>query len=177
MNSVHIVGLDHFLQNVNDRCLTVTGIADERLQKARLADMLRGILHDADVNLIAEEGKLDGSCLGAVLAKENGLQYVDITMPLRERERHGIETPGYDRDERQQKIAYRVFEGHMFETVKSKKMDTSLVMCGRRHLKALATLFAADGYRVLTYDVFDFNWYVGRPIEEAEGVTGHDRDG
>jgi len=177
MKSVHIVGLDHFLQNINDSCLTEAGIADERQQKAQLANVLRGILHDNGVHLIAEEGKLDGSCLGAILAKEIGINYIDITMPLEEREKHGIKTPDYDRDENSQKVAYRVFENYMFETVKSQKANACLVMCGRRHLHGLATLFAAEGYRVQTYDIFDWAWYLGRPIEEAEGVVGHDREG
>jgi hypothetical protein len=45
------------------------GKKEERQPKAALADLLRKIIKEAEVELIAEEGKLDDSGLGAVLAK------------------------------------------------------------------------------------------------------------
>lgn len=61
VNTIHIVGLDHFLQNVTDLCWTEDGKKEEKRQKEALADLLRKIIQEADVELIAEEGKLDDS--------------------------------------------------------------------------------------------------------------------
>jgi hypothetical protein len=72
---------------------------EEKQQKAELTDFLRKIIREHRVELIAEEGKLDGRCLGSVLARENGTGYIEITMPIAERERRGVRTPDYDREE------------------------------------------------------------------------------
>jgi hypothetical protein len=104
---LHIVGLDHFLQNLETRCLTEAGKNEESLQKDELSKFLNKIIQDNRVRLIAEEGKLDRPCLGSVLAKQNGAEHIDITMPISERERHGIQTPGYDRNENTRKAAYQ----------------------------------------------------------------------
>ena len=53
--------------------LNTDGKKEERQPKAALADFLRKIIKEAEVELIAEEGKLDDSGLGAVLAKESGI--------------------------------------------------------------------------------------------------------
>jgi hypothetical protein len=93
MSTIHIVGLDHFFQNVSDLCWTEDGKKDEKQQKAALADLLRKIIEEAEVELVAEEGKLDDSGLGTILAKEIGKSHIDITMPIIEREKRGVKTP------------------------------------------------------------------------------------
>ena len=60
MAHIHIVGLDHFLQNIDIKCLTQQGIAEEQRQKRELANLLRDIIREQRVQLVAEEGKLDG---------------------------------------------------------------------------------------------------------------------
>jgi hypothetical protein len=173
----HIVGLDHFLQNLDAKCLTAAGKTEEITQKNKLAEFLNGIIRDNQVRLVAEEGKLDRPCLGSVLAEQNGADHLDITMPVSEREKHGILTPEYDRTDDTRKVAYRIFEQYMFTRVREKHdSDSTLVMVGRRHLPGLAALLKAVGCSVNTYDINDCAWYLGVPEEGAEGVLGHLRE-
>jgi len=175
---LHIVGLDHFLQNLDVKCVTVAGKIEEITQKNKLAEFRNGIIQDNRVHLVAEEGRLDRPCLGSVLAKQNGADHIDITMPISEREKHGIRTPDYDRNDATRKAAYQVFEQYMFERVREKHGGdtTALVMVGRRHLPGLTTLFKAAGCWVKTYDINDCGWYLGVPQEGADGVLGHLRE-
>ncbi len=96
MSRIHIFGLDHFHQTLETWCCTPAGIADEQEQKAGLANTLREIIILNGVELIAEEGKLERPCLGRRLAEEYGTDHIDITMPIKERKKHGIKTPDYD---------------------------------------------------------------------------------
>jgi hypothetical protein len=174
---LHIVGLDHFLQNLETKCLTDAGKKDEIAQKTELTKFLNGIIQNSRIRLVAEEGKLDRPCLGSVLAKQNGAAHIDITMPIPEREKHGIRTPDYDRNEDSRRAAYRVFEQYMFEKVREKNLhDSALVMVGRRHLPGLTALFKAAGCAVRACDLNDYEWYLGIPKEGAEGVLGHERE-
>ena len=176
MSTIHVVGLDHFWQNVEDRCWTDAGKMEEKQQKAELTDFLRKIIREHRVELIAEEGKLDGRCLGSVLARESGTGYIDITMPIAERERRGVRTPDYDREESTRKTAYKVFEQYMFERVQAENNNVVLVMVGRRHSEGLASLFRGAPSKVTTYDINDCGWYLGIPQEGSEGVIGHYRE-
>ncbi len=176
MNIVHIFGLDHFHQSLETRCITVAGIADEQQQKAGLTDTLRQIIAENNVTLIAAEAEPDLRCLGHRLAQEHGIGYINITMPVAEREKHGVRTPDYDRHEDSRRAAYKVFEQYMFEQIKSRDEKTILVMCGRRHLRGLQALFSACGDDVRPYDINDYLWYRGIPKEDTEGVVGYDRD-
>ena len=176
LRTVHIVGLDHFLQNVQDGCLTEAGKKEESQQKADLANFLRKIIKENGVELIAEEGKLDRPCLGSVLAKERNTGHIDITMPIVEREKHGVKTPDYDKQESTRKAAYKLFEQYMFESVQAQPGRVILVMVGRRHLDGLRTLFASAECEVKAYDINDCGWYLGIPQEGAEGVVGHTRE-
>jgi hypothetical protein len=174
---LYIVGLDHFLQNLEARCLTEAGKIDEAQQKNELSKFLNGIIQHNRVRLVAEEGKPDRACLGFVLSEQNGAEHIDITMPIADREKHGIRTPDYDRSEETRKAAYKVFEQYMFERVREKHAhDGALVMVGRRHLPGLAALFTAAGCEVSPYDINDYGWYLGRPMESADGVVGHMRE-
>ena len=114
MRKVSIFGLDHFHQNVETGWWTPAGIADEQQQKASLADTLREIIVQKGVELIAEGGKLDRPCLGRRLAAQYGIDDIDITMPIAEREKHGDKTPDYDSQGITRKLAYRVFEQYVF---------------------------------------------------------------
>jgi hypothetical protein len=174
---LHIIGLDHFLQNLETKCLTEAGKVEEIRQKKELSEFLSRIIQQNRVRLVAEEGKLDRPCLGSVLARQNGAQHVDVTMPISERERHGIQTPGYDRNEDTRKAAYQAFEQHMFDKVQETHADdAALMMVGRRHLRGLTALFQAAGCEVSTYDINDCGWYLGIPKEGADGVVGYMRE-
>ena len=176
MITIHIVGLDHFLQNISDRCWTEDGKKEERRQKAALVELLRKIIKEAKVELIAEEGKLDDSGLGVVLAKESGASHIDITMPIIEREKRGVKTPDYDRNECTRKAAYQIFEQFMAEKVQAENDKVGLIMVGRRHMGGLGTLLTAAGCNVKVYDINDCDWYLGIPQEGTAGVIGHYRE-
>jgi hypothetical protein len=68
MSDIYIVGLDHFLQNQQASCLTAAGAESERQQKQHCETLLRDLLRDGHIDLIAEEATFDGSSLGRRLA-------------------------------------------------------------------------------------------------------------
>src|SRR5690348_3741309 len=176
MGEIHIFGVDHFHQSLEAQCVTPMGIEDERQQKSDLAQALREIIDHHDVELVAEEGTLDRPCLGWLLAEERKVGHVDITMPIGEREKQGVKTPEYDREETTRRAAYRIFERYMLERVIEHKAHTVLLICGRRHVGGLAQLFVTAGYNVQPYDINDYPWYRGRPKEGKSGVIGYQRE-
>ena len=176
MSTVHVFGLDHFHQSLETWCFTSAGIADEQKQKAGLHTTLREIIAENAVEQIAEEGELDRPCLGDRLAAECGVEHINITMPIEERERHGVKTPQYELQEATRKIACEIFERYMFDRVKAHGAGVILIMCGRCHFRALERLFRAARDNVRAYDIHDYSWYRGRPREAAEGVVGHERE-
>ena len=176
MAAIHIFGLNHFLQNMPDVCLTPSGIKDEREQKASLREVLRQLITTHKVDHIADEAKVVDQSLGHNIAQEFGLVYTDITMPLAERERHGIRTPGYDRNPEDRQRAYQVFEQYMFDRIKAANRRVTLVLCGRRHLNGLTELFRTAKDDVSVYDIYDCRWYRGVPVEGAEGIVDYERE-
>jgi hypothetical protein len=176
MSKVHIFGLDHFHQNLETGCCTPAGVADEQEQKSRLADTLGEIIMQNGVDLVAEEGKLDRSCLGHRLAQEYGIEHIDITIPIEEREKHGVKTPHYDVQQTTRKVAYQIFEQYMFDQVKTHEAEVILIMCGLRHFRALEKLFTTAGDDVRVYDINDYPWYRGIPQEGEQGVIGYERE-
>src|SRR5271155_3987730 len=115
--SIHIFGLNHFLQNETAGWLTAAGLADVNAQKAQLYDCLRGIIGTHAIRTVAEEAKPDEWSMGRRIATDFSLSFIDITMPLAERAKFGTETPDYDRTTASREAAYRVFERFMFETI------------------------------------------------------------
>ncbi len=176
MSAIKIVGLDHFLQSLKDQCFTEAGKKEEARQKQDLANILDQIIKENEIDLIAEEGKLDGSCLGSLLAKENNVSHIDITMPVPEREKRGVRTPDYDNNDASRRAAYQIFEQYMFERLGAADWHKALVMVGRRHLGGLTNLLEAAGHEVATYDVNDYDWYKGIPQEGADGIVGYFRE-
>jgi hypothetical protein len=165
VSRIQIFGLNHFLQNPGLVSLTRPGIADELEQKNHLRKKLSEIIATGKIELVAEEAKLDVSCLGYSLAREFAIGYANITMPIPEREKQGVKTPDYDRTDVTRKAAYKIFEAFMFERIKAHNSATTLVMCGRRHYRALGNLFESGGDDVRLYDIFDCAWYRGVPQE------------
>lgn len=115
MSQIHIFGLNHFHQWIEPRCWTSAGKTDEQRQKYGLRTTLEQIVAQNEIASIAEEAHPDRQCLGRVLAREKNLGYCDITMPISEREKRGIRTPGYDQRTDTRESAYRLFEEFMFE--------------------------------------------------------------
>ena len=98
MSTVYIFGGNHFLQGLDPVCLTATGLAAEQDQKTAFYGFLREIIAQR-VELIAEEAKNEKRCVGSMLGRQSGVAFMNITMPLKEREKHGIKTPEYDQNE------------------------------------------------------------------------------
>jgi hypothetical protein len=172
----HLCGLNHFLQNVQPTCWTPAGCADEAEQKAALRYTLEDIISASHPDLIAEEAKPGQLNLGAVLAEEHRAAYSDITMPLVEREKCGIRTPGYNRAPRTRAQAYREFERYMFERIASHTPSVSLVICGRHHMRPLEQRFIDVDVTVFVYDIYDYAWYRGVPQEDGVNVIGYERE-
>jgi hypothetical protein len=176
VSDIHIVGLDHFLQNQQAFCLTAAGLESERQQKQQFERLLRDLLRDAHIDLIAEEATFDGSSLGCRLAQELRLRYVNITMPQDERDRLGLPIDYEDREE-SKLAALKAFERYMAEKVNEQhEAQAIMVLCGRLHVDSLRDAFEASGHAVKTGDVADYEWFRGIPIEGEGGVIGHHRE-
>ena len=173
MGKVVVVGVDHFLQNIEGFCLTTDGKGWEEKQKGALKARLEGLICENKVQLVAEEAKLDGNSVGKELADAQRCKYYNLTMPWEERTKHGIEKD-YDRSAETREVAYRVFERFMFDVVQGSREGVTgiLIICGSFHMKNVAALFATAGDEVLSDDTTLADWYRGRPIESAGGVTG-----
>lgn len=176
MSTVVIVAADHFLQNLESTCLTIEGKEWELRQKELLKARLEALIAEHKVQLIAEEARLDRDCLGKQLADAHRCKYCNLTMPWEERRKHGVEED-YEETPETRELAYKVFEGFMFETVQRCREGATriLIICGSTHMKNVARLFESAEDGVLTEDTTQAEWYRGRPIESAAGVTGFDR--
>src|SRR5271156_516028 len=175
MESVHLFGLDHFLQPVEPGCITPAGQTAEAEMKAALAATLMEIISRRHVDLIAEEAHPTERYLGLVLAEQFGLPHVDITMPLDERAGRGISS-NYEEDADTRTRAYREFEQYMLARTTSRNAQVSLVICGREHLPGLERLFVQARVHVFVYDLFRYEWYRGIPLEDGINIVGYDRD-
>lgn len=173
MSKVVVVGVDHFLQNVESLCITPEGKSWEEKQKGALSARLEALIFEHKVQLVAEEAKLDRDCVGKQLADAQGCRYCNLTMPWEERAKQGI-GKDYDTTAETREAAYRVFERFMFDVVQEARQGAAsiLIICGSFHLKNVAELFANAGDEVLTEDTAQAGWYRGRPMESAGAVTG-----
>jgi len=63
----------------------------------------------------------------------------------------------------------------MFDQVKAHSAAVVLIMCGLDHFCGLVGLFEAAGDDVFPYEIGNYDWYRGRPIEGTEGVISYDR--
>jgi hypothetical protein len=176
MESVHVFGVNHFLQCIAPNCWTPAGRVVEGEQKAGLRAALEEIMMKNRVGLIAEEQKPARRDLGAVLADEHDTAYIELTMPVVERERWGIRTPGYDRHPDTRAHAYREFERYMFEQIARVNVPVTLAICGRRHVPGLAQRIEVAGVRALIYDVYEYDWYRGVPQEDGVNIIGYERE-
>ena len=173
MSKVVVVGVDHFLQNLNSVCETAEGRASEDTQKLALKSVLQNLIREHTTELIAEEAKLAADCLGKILADEYGCKYCNLTMPWEKRHQHGIGKDYHRAQETRQK-AYRVFEEFMFETVQRNRsgLKSILVICGLFHINNLARLFGNETDEVLVESTARSDWYRGRPMESDGKVIG-----
>jgi len=163
MCEIHIVGLDHFLQILKAKCWTPEGIKAEADQKRRFYEWLRELVVQNGVVLIAEEADFDTEFLGSVLARNLSLDYINITMPSNEWKTHGFRIDQLTTSYETRAAAYRVLESYMFERVQAHEQSVTLVMCGRNHLPGLQQLLTAAGHQVHPHDVYDCEWFIGRP--------------
>jgi hypothetical protein len=174
MSQIHLVGLDHFLQNQHEISWTVAGRESEQRQKREFEALLRGLVQQQRIELVAEEGTFDDACLGCRLARELRLNYVNITMPQSERDQAGIPNNYEDREDTRA-AAIAAFEVYMSGAVNNQRAQRSLVLCGRLHIEGLRSAFEKAGHTVQPYDVAAYDWFQGRPIESDQGVIGYDR--
>lgn len=175
MSRVRIVGLDHFLQFLEPRCWTRDGKQSEAEQKRQFYQWLRELAAQEKIELIAEEADPERQFLGAVLARELALPYVNIAMPRNEWKKHGVTWSHLTTSLDSRAFAYRQFERYMCEQVEARAEQVIMVMCGRNHIAGLQQVLSSHGHQVLIYDVYNCQWFVGRPREDSLGVAGYDR--
>lgn len=173
MSKVFILGVDHFLQNIESACTTPVGKESETNQKNELRARIEGLISNHRPDLIAEEAKLDRECMGKQIADAHGCKYCNLTMPLKERSKSGV-SRDYDRAKETRRAAYRVFEAFMFEQIQKNRgsSDNILVICGSYHADGLERLFRTAGDDVETEDTYHATWYRGRPEESSGEVIG-----
>ncbi len=175
MTHIIIIGLDHFLQNLDSVCSTPAGKESEKTQKDSLTELLERMTREKAVELVAEEAKLERECLGSIVARWHGCRHINITMPQPVRTALNI-PENYQHNPKTEALAHRHFEQYMFEQVEQlcQSVKIILVMCGRIHLDAMARLFSGAAHSVETFDVRNAEWFRGLPMETANGeVIGH----
>lgn len=177
MEAVHIFGVNHYLQRVDSMSWTAAGRADEEHQKANFRSVLNEIITENRIDLIAEEEKPGVRNIGAAIAEERRLAYVELTMPAAERERLGIDTRIYERRPETQARAYREFERRFFEQIASRNARVTLAICGRRHMRGLEERIRNAGARTFVYDVCNYDWWRGIPLEDGINVIGYEHRG
>ena len=175
MESVHIVGVNHFLQWIDAKCWSPAGRVREAEQKASFRGMLNEMVIANQVGLIAEEEKPGQKNLGAAIVEEHHLNYIELTMPISERKRRGINTETYERRPETKAHAYREFEDYMFGRIAAVNARVTLAICGRRHMHGLEERVRGVGVKTFRYDVCDYDWWHGIPIEDGVNVVGYDQ--
>lgn len=177
MTRVVIVGVDHFVQNLEPLCVTPEGKRSEARQRAALKARLEELISYHRPQLIGEEEKPGVGSVGKELADAHGLKYCTLTMPWEAREKAGI--ANHYRTARQTKrAAYEIFESFMFDRIHQNRGDSTsiLVICGSDHMERLAKRFYMTGDETLAEDTYYAPWYEGRPKESAERVVGYNKD-
>jgi hypothetical protein len=173
MSKILVLGVDHFLQNIESVCTNPLAKEWEAKQKASLVARLEELVSARLPQLIAEEAKLDRDCLGKQIADSHGCKYCNLSMPCEDRSKAGV-AKDYDRRPETRRIAYEIFEAFMFEQVQKNRKDanTILVICGSYHVFGLAKLLRNAGDEVETEDTYDAEWYRGIPEESGDDVIG-----
>jgi hypothetical protein len=113
MGKILVIGVDHFLQNIEGVCETPTGRDSEAQQKVALRARLEELISMHQPQLIAEEAKLDQDCVGKQIADSHGCKYCNLTMPWEDRSKAGV-AKDYDDRPKTRRIAYKIFESFMF---------------------------------------------------------------
>lgn len=177
MSRVVIVGVDHFLQNLEPLCVTPEGKQSEVRQKAALKARLGELISYHRPQLIGEEEKPGVGSVGKELADAHGLKYCTLTMPWEAREKSGI-AKDYRTTRQTKRAAYEIFESFMFDRIHQNRGDSTsiLVICGSDHMERLAKRVYMAGDKTWAEDTYYASWYEGRPKESAEGVLGYDKD-
>jgi len=172
-----VVGVDHFLQNIEALCTTPDGKVSEARQKAALKARLEELISIHDPQLIAEEEKPGAASLGKELADAHRIKYCTVTMPWDERAKVGI-AKDYNNTRETRRAAYEKFEAYMFDQIQKNRGDAErvLVICGSYHMERLAKRFHEAGDKAWAEDTYHAAWYEGRPMEDGKGIIGHDKD-
>jgi hypothetical protein len=173
MSKNFVIGVDHFLQNVESVCGTPNGKEWETKQKQALRARLEELIATHRPQLVAEEAKLDRDCIGKQIADSHGCNYCNLTMSWEDRSKAGI-TKDYDRTAETRSTAYRIFEIFMVERVQRCRGDADriLVICGSYHVTGVVELFRAAGDDVESEDTYEAEWYRGIPLESDGKMDG-----
>jgi hypothetical protein len=177
MRRVVIVGVDHFLQNLEPLCVTPEGKRSEVRQKAALKARLEEMISYHRPQLIGEEEKPRVGSVGKELADAHNLKYCTLTMPWEAREKAGI-ARDYRTTRQTKRAAYETFESFMFDRIRQNRGDSTsiLVICGSDHMERLAKRFHMAGDKTWAEDTYYASWYEGRPKESGGEVLGYDKD-
>jgi hypothetical protein len=177
VSRVIVVGVHHFLQNLESFVVSTAGKESEARQKAAFKNRLEELILLHRPLLIGEEEKPGVGSIGKQLADTLGIKYCSLTMPWEERFKVGI-SGNYNDALETRRAAYEVFESFMFGQVQKNRGDVTsiLVIRGSYHVERLAGLFVKAGDEVQWEDTYDAIWYVGRPIEINGQLVGHDKE-
>ena len=177
MIKVIVVGVDHFVQNLESVCMTTAGKESETQQKVGLKVRLEELIAQHRPQLIGEEEKPGAGSIGKQLADAYGLNYCTLTLPWEGRYKAGIRRDYNDRRETR-RAAYEIFESFMFDQIQKDRGSASviLVICGSYHMERLANRFSKAGYVVQSEDTYSAKWYLGRPVESDGELIGFDKE-
>jgi hypothetical protein len=177
LSKVVVVGVHHYLQNLEVRCETPDGRESEARQKAALKARLEDLISRHQPQLIGEEEKPGAACIGKELADAHGLKYCPLSMPRGERHKAGI-SEDYSNTPETRRAAYEMFESFMFEQIQKNRGDAAsiLVICGSYHMERLAKRFFVARDEVWAMDTYYELWFEGWPIESQGRVFQYDKE-
>ena len=163
---IFIVGIRHQIQSAEIQCWSCgRHQAFEQEQKDRFASLLRENIAEHGVQIVVEEASHEGDTITKIVCERLKCQYVNIDMPLDERNVQGIPA-GYNENpdtapgdckrwnrEREEYMAARAI-------AEAGSVASMMVICGRGHMQALAERFECVGHKVEMCDLRDQPWYI-----------------
>lgn len=161
---VLIIGVNHQIQPATIKGMSVDGSIEafERRQKEAFAAMLHEQILQRAVHFVGEECRFDEVSIAQRVC-EGTARHGNIDMPTEERERRNI-PPGYHENpalcEAEKARCDSERETYMCNQIESAAAGSVIVICGRHHSNAIASLLRDRGHTVEITDVQHQSWYV-----------------
>jgi hypothetical protein len=162
-----IVGVNHQIQPVEILSCSSNGGAEkfEKEQKDKFAELLQKKITENDVEIVGEEARHGHETVTQRVCESEGCRHTNVEMTPEERIARDIpggynENPGFPEADRERCNKEREDYMATKALAEANGADSMMVICGSRHLEALAQRFRAAGHTVKTVPLQDQPWYI-----------------